>query len=160
MTEDAGTSSGSGTIPPLVPTVLPALNPNLKRLLCEDELNELHELNEAKKLKSSDDAPPLPPLNPGNGNRKIYIGNLPASVTEKPLVAYFRAFGHVTDCTVVRDKELGISRGFAFLTFLDESEADAAVDLENHKLDGKPIRVSFAQKNASSIPRASKKVLD
>ena len=71
--------------------------------------------------------------------------------------AYFRAFGHVVDCSVVRDKDSGISRGFAFLTFLTEEEADTAVDLENHKLDGKPIRVSYAQKNASSIPRASKK---
>ena len=61
------------------------------------------------------------------------------------------------DCSVVRDKDSGISRGFAFLTFLTEEEADTAVDLENHKLDGKPIRVSYAQKNASSIPRASKK---
>ena len=40
---------------------------------------------------------------------------------------------------------------------LDESEADVAVELETHKLDGKPIRVSYAQKNASSLPRASKK---
>ena len=36
--------------------------------------------------------------------------------------------------------------------------ADAATDYENHKLDGKPIRVSYAQDNASSLPRATKKV--
>ena len=35
--------------------------------------------------------------------------------------------------------------------------ADAATDYENHKLDGKPIRVSYAQDNASSLPRATKK---
>ena len=46
---------------------------------------------------------------------------------------------------------------YIFFFFLDESEADVAVELENHKLDGKPIRVSYAQKNASSLPRASKK---
>ena len=47
---------------------------------------------------------------------------------------------------------------FYFYTVLDESMADAATDYENHKLDGKPIRVSYAQDNASSLPRATKKV--
>ena len=54
---------------------------------------------------------------------------------------------HIIECCVVRDRETGISRGFAFLTFLDESEAEAAVNCENHTLDGKPIRVSLATKN-------------
>lgn len=62
------------------------------------------------------------------------------------MVAHFRAFGHVIDCHVVRDKESGISRGFAFLTFLEESEAESAIECSNQMLDGKPIRVSKAQK--------------
>ncbi len=80
-------------------------------------------------------------------NRKIYIGGLPPTVTEKSLVAHFRAFGHVVDCCVVRDKETGISRGFAFLTFVDDDEASAATAFETHKLDGKQIKVSFASSN-------------
>ena len=54
------------------------------------------------------------------------------------------------DCHVVRDKDSGVSRGFAFLTFLDESEADTAIEYQNHLLDGKPIRVSLAQRNAAA----------
>jgi cold-inducible RNA-binding protein len=94
---------------------------------------------EAKKLK-----PEEAEQEHSTSNRKIYIGNLPPSVTEKPLVAHFRTFGHVINCSVVRDKEHGISRGFAFLTFLDDAEAAAAAAFENHKLDGNSIRVSFA----------------
>ena len=98
---------------PAVPSLLPEMGPGQKRQ-CERSLDELEE---AKKLK-----PELPEEDvgqgqePGSGNRKIYIGNLPASVVEAGLVAYFRSFGNVIDCKVVRDRDSGISRGFAFLT--------------------------------------------
>ena len=135
-----------------VPTTMKAIDYDLSL----DEQNEAAaaEEPEAKKAKLNEDQPP------SKENRKIYIGNLPPSVTEKPLVSYFRAFGHVIDCHVIRDKESGVSRGFAFLTFLDESEAETAVEHDNHKLDGKPIHVAIAQKTpkagSSSLPRKAK----
>jgi len=118
FTEDNPTSAGM--IP--IPTLMKPLDPNSKRSLDEQQ----HDEEPVSKQ-------------PRTENRKIYIGNLPANVTEKPLVAYFRSFGHVVDCSVIRDRETGISRGFAFLTFLDDDEADAAVQLDNHLLDGKPL---------------------
>ena len=127
----------SGMIP--IPSLMKPLDPNSKRSL--DEQQEGGEDEPVSKQARTD-------------NRKIFIGNLPSNVTEKPLVAYFRTFGHVVDCCVVRDRETGISRGFAFLTFLDDDEADAAVQLENHVLDGKPIRVSYSQKG--QVPHARK----
>lgn len=107
------------------------MDPSNKRSLDEqtDDPDDLESKMNAKKAKPSD-----------MENRKIYIGNLPPSVTEKPLVAHFRAFGHVVNCQVVRDRDSGVSRGFAFLTFMDETEADCAVDYPDHALDGKPIR--------------------
>jgi len=84
-------------------------------------------------------------------SRKIYIGNLHPSITEKPLVAHFRTFGQVVNCQVVRDRDSGISRGFAFLTYLDEEMAEMAVEYPDHTLDGKPIRVSPAQKPSEVI---------
>ena len=111
----------SGLIP--VPLMKP-MDPSMKRPI-EEPTDDLSDMKRAKTTTE---------------NRKIYIGNLPPSMTEKPLVAHFRTFGHVIDCHVVRDRETGISRGFAFLTFLDESEADTAIDYQNHTLEGKPIR--------------------
>ena len=107
------------------------IDPSNKRSLDEqtEDPDDLESKNAAKKVKPSD-----------LENRKIYIGNLPPSVTEKPLVAHFRAFGHVVNCQVVRDRDSGVSRGFAFLTFMDETEADCAVDYPDHTLDRKPIR--------------------
>jgi len=129
------------------------MDPSNKRSLDEqtDDPDDLESKMNAKKAKPSD-----------MENRKIYIGNLPPSVTEKPLVAHFRAFGHVVNCQVVRDRDSGVSRGFAFLTFMDETEADCAVDYPDHALDGKPIRVSRAQKQGQdpvggSMPRGRSK---
>ena len=127
--------NSEGLIP--MPESMKPLDPSSKRSLdeqqCEDEPDQ--------KV-------------PRTENRKIYVGNLPPSVTEKPLVAYFRTFGHIVNCSVVRDRDTGISRGFAFLTFLDDTEADAAVEYQQHLLDGKPIRVSYAQKGI--VPQARK----
>lgn len=141
-------------------------NTGLKRRaaqwLCTDELSAL--ANSSKVAKKEGSLPmPLPNANVTSeadvirGQRKIYVGSLPPSITEKPLVAHFRAFGHVVNCTVVRDKETGISRGFAFLTFLCETEAEAAVNYGQHTLDGKPIRVSLAQTPGGTTKMSSKK---
>mgnify|MGYP001190036232 CR=1 FL=1 len=130
--------ASAGMIP--IPSLMKPLDPNSKRSLDEQQHEE----------------EPVP-KQPRIENRKIYIGNLPANVTEKPLVAYFRTFGHVVDCSVIRDRETGISRGFAFLTFLDDVEADAAVQLDNHLLDGKPLRVSLAQK-AGTVQAQTRKI--
>ena len=127
--------NSEGLIP--VPETMKPLDPNSKRSLDEQQCEE-----------------EPPEKVPRTENRKIYIGNIHPSVTEKPLVAYFRSFGHVVDCAVVRDRDTRISRGFAFLTFLDDTEADAAVEYEQHLLDGKPIRVSYAQKGV--VPQARK----
>ena len=137
--------STSGLIP--VPMTMKTLDPSNERE--KRSLDEITEdlMNPTKKAKVTE-------------NRKIYIGNLPPSVTEKPLVVHFRTFGHVVDCCVVRDRDSGISRGFAFLTFMDESEADAALMYESHTLDGKPIRVSLAQKNPDMISKPFKKGID
>ena len=122
-------SSNSGMIP--IP-VMKDIDPSNKRSLDEVTNNEHPEDFEPKRPKTSDPE-----------SRKIYIGNLPSSVTEKPLVAKFRSFGHVVNCQVVRDRDTGISRGFAFLTFMDETEADCCVNYPDHTLDGKPIRGKY-----------------
>jgi len=54
---------------------------------------------------------------------KIYVGNLPFSVTESELREAFAPFGDVASCSVVTDRETGRPRGFAFV---EMSSADAA----------------------------------
>ena len=48
-------------------------------------------------------------------SRKLFVGNLPYSVTSERLSEAFSQFGNVTSSKVIVDRETGRSRGFAFL---------------------------------------------
>ncbi|KAJ3003465.1 hypothetical protein HKX48_001749 [Thoreauomyces humboldtii] len=76
---------------------------------------------------------------------KIFVGNLSWSTTDETLHAAFSQFGEITDCLVLKDRETGRSRGFGFVTFTDESQANAAIQgMNDQDLDGRSIRVNLA----------------
>ena len=55
-------------------------------------------------------------------------------------------FGEVIDCVVMKNAESGRSRGFGFVTFSDEKEADEAIaKLNEHELNGRKIVVNEAR---------------
>jgi RNA recognition motif-containing protein len=79
------------------------------------------------------------------GNR-LYVGNLPFSVTPDALRAAFASSGTVTDVHIVNDRETGQSRGFGFVTMGDANEAAAAIGAMNGAmLDGRALRVNEAE---------------
>ena len=46
---------------------------------------------------------------------RIYVGNLPYESTEEDLTEAFSAHGEVESVTVIRDRDTGRSKGFAFV---------------------------------------------
>jgi len=68
--------------------------------------------------------------------KNIYIGNLDYSVTEEQLRALFVAHGAVESTTVVRDRDTGQPRGFAFLEMTHDADADKAIQALNGTLLG------------------------
>src|SRR5262245_609377 len=48
-------------------------------------------------------------------NKKLYVGNLPYSTTDRDLRALFEQAGEVTEATVITDRETGRSKGFGFV---------------------------------------------
>lgn len=58
----------------------------------------------------------------------IYIGGLPFELSEGDVITIFSQFGEPTYINLVRDKETGKSRGFAFLKYEDQRSTDLAVD--------------------------------
>lgn len=76
---------------------------------------------------------------------KLYIGNLAWKTSTESLKSAFSAFGNVEDAIVMTDRETGRSRGFGFVTFSSDSEAQAAIEAMSGKdLDGRNIRVDMA----------------
>src|SRR6185503_13528883 len=77
---------------------------------------------------------------------KLYVGGLAWATTDEGLSAAFAPFGKLVSAKVVRDRETGRSRGFGFVEYATEPEADAAVAGMNEKeLDGRRLRVDKAR---------------
>ncbi len=80
---------------------------------------------------------------------KIYVGNLPFSVTEDTLHAEFGAHGQVDEVAVITDRETGRPRGFAFVTMSNEEEARKAIEsLNGVEMEGRTITVNEARPKA------------
>uniref|UniRef100_A0A0G4HRI2 RRM domain-containing protein n=1 Tax=Chromera velia CCMP2878 TaxID=1169474 RepID=A0A0G4HRI2_9ALVE len=77
--------------------------------------------------------------------KKIFVGNLNFTTTEKRLTLYFSAFGALEDTVIVTDKMTGNSRGFGFVIFGDEKSADACLQHKTpHVIDGAQLEVRRA----------------
>ncbi|KAJ5108577.1 hypothetical protein N7456_005252 [Penicillium angulare] len=76
---------------------------------------------------------------------KLFVGGLAWSTTDETLRAGFEQFGTVEEAIVVKDRDTNRSRGFGFVRFSSETEADAAVEqMNNQDFDGRQIRVDKA----------------
>jgi RNA recognition motif-containing protein len=58
--------------------------------------------------------------------KNTYVGNISCQTTEPDLDAAFSAFGQVDRVQMVKDRETGQSRGFAFVEMQNNAEADRA----------------------------------
>lgn len=76
----------------------------------------------------------------------IYVGNLAYNATDEELRAAFEAFGVVTSVKIVRDRESGRSRGFAFVEMEDgEGAQNAVAQLNGKDLKGRNLVVNEAR---------------
>jgi len=77
---------------------------------------------------------------------KLFVGNLSRDVTDDVLLEAFQAYGTVASATVIRDKFSGESRGFGFVEFAENAEAQAAVEnLNGKELLGRAMTVNEAR---------------
>jgi len=77
---------------------------------------------------------------------KIYVGNLPYSVTNSSLESNFAEFGGVSSAKVMMDRETGRSKGFAFVEMDSAEAAQAAINgLNGVSVDGRSIVVNLAR---------------
>ena len=80
----------------------------------------------------------------------IYVGNLDAEVSESELNALFTPFGEVKSARVIKDKESGESRGFAFVEMPDPAQgAEALKHLDGSAFHGARLKVNEARPKPS-----------
>lgn len=77
---------------------------------------------------------------------KLYIGNLPYSVTNDDLTNLFAEYGTVTSASVVTDRETGRSKGFGFVEMEEDAKALEAIEkLDKSSFQERTIFVSVAR---------------
>jgi RNA recognition motif-containing protein len=80
---------------------------------------------------------------------RIYVGNLPYSVTDDDLRDVFGEFGDLAAAEVIKDKFSGQSKGFGFVDMPNNSEADAAIKALNETdFKGRKLTVNEARPRA------------
>ena len=79
--------------------------------------------------------------------KKLFVGSLAWATTSDGLKEFFNQFGEVTEASVVFERDNpNRSRGFGFVTFENDAEADKAIaEADGKELDGRNITVSEAQ---------------
>ena len=88
--------------------------------------------------------------------KKLYVGNLPFSVTQEKLNELFAPFGEIEEATVIADKFSGRSKGFGFVTFAEDASAEKAIAEMNEKeVEGRALKVNEAQPFDPDKPRKS-----
>lgn len=77
---------------------------------------------------------------------KLYVGNLPYSVTSSELQSMFEPHGTVQSAQVIMERETGRSKGFGFVEMERGEQAQAAIAALNGKdLNGRALVVNEAR---------------
>lgn len=76
--------------------------------------------------------------------KRLFVGNLPWTISTKELKMYFSKFGHIQDAVVVFDRKIGVSKGYGFVTFSTREGFDTASNQQNHQLEGKFLQVNLS----------------
>jgi len=76
----------------------------------------------------------------------IFVGNLSYQTTEAELETAFGTFGAVERVSIVRDRDTGQPRGFAFVEMTNADQAASAIQgLNGTEMGGRAINVNEAR---------------
>lgn len=78
--------------------------------------------------------------------KKLYVGNLSYSTTEEDLRALFSQAGTVESVELIKDRDTGNSKGFAFVEMGTQSDAEKVITTYNgYSLGNRQIKVNIAR---------------
>ncbi|XP_034129955.1 SRA stem-loop-interacting RNA-binding protein, mitochondrial [Drosophila guanche] len=78
---------------------------------------------------------------------KLFVGNLPWTISSKELKTYFSRYGHVANAEVVFDKQQGLSKYYGFVVFSQRDAYNSASNQNTHYLEGRVLNVQRANES-------------
>jgi cold-inducible RNA-binding protein len=77
---------------------------------------------------------------------KLYVGNLPYETTEEDLRTLFAQAGAVSSVALIKDRDSGRSKGFAFIEMGSQADAQKAISMFNaYKMGDRELKVNTAK---------------
>ena len=86
--------------------------------------------------------------------KKLYVGNLPYTVTDDDLRQMFSEVGAVASAKVITNRDTGRSKGFGFVEMENDNEAsDAITKFNGTDMEGRALTVNEARPQENSGDR-------
>ncbi|KAJ4868082.1 hypothetical protein Rs2_18548 [Raphanus sativus] len=131
-----------------------SLHPNIRRhrfSCAADTEDELPVASEDEEEEEEEDVKQTTQASGEEG--RLYVGNLPYTITSSELSQLFRQAGTVVDVQIVYDKVTDRSRGFGFVTMGSIEEAKEAIQMFNtSQIGGRTVKVNFPE-----VPRGGER---
>ena len=86
--------------------------------------------------------------------KKLYVGNLPFSATEREIRELFEKHGTVHSVNLLMDRETGRPRGFGFIEMDDDAAARAMNALNGTEFGDRSLRVNEAHEKREGSGRS------
>ncbi|KAJ3363846.1 Nucleolar protein 12 [Allomyces javanicus] len=83
--------------------------------------------------------------------RCVFVGNVPFDVEDEELWEFFGQVAEVDSVRVIRDRKLGIGKGFAYVQFKERSSVPLALKLHETKFRNKPLRIFKCMKETGPV---------
>jgi len=79
-------------------------------------------------------------------SKKLFVGNLDFKTKTEDMEEMFSEFGEIEECIIITDRETNRSKGFGFVTFVEDEDAvKAAAELNEKEVKGRKLTVKEAE---------------
>lgn len=79
-------------------------------------------------------------------SKKLFVGNIDWGTTDEQLQELFSQYGDIEEAVIIKDRFSGRSKGFGFVTFTNDAEADKATEeLHEKDFNGRNLVVNEAR---------------
>lgn len=79
-------------------------------------------------------------------SKKLFVGNITWGTSTDELKELFAQYGEVEEAIIITDKRTGRSKGFGFVTFSEDGDADKALEaLNGQDFNGRDLVVNEAR---------------
>ena len=83
---------------------------------------------------------------------RLYVGNLAYATTEDDLKSLFAQAGTVSSVALIKDRDTGRSKGFAFVEMSTQAEAESAIKTFHGQVGDRELTVNISRARAK-MPR-------